>query len=178
MIHRVRFRLTYSSVAATVALFVALGGGAYAAVTFPANSVGTKQIQNNSVVAAKIKKNAVTSAKVLDNSLTGADIQEGSLANVPSALHANSSGALDKVTYKTATGTAPNGQTSGSATAACDPGQHVISGGVKVNDLINGLLLDEFPDAANTAWTARVGAVNVDVAFTVYAVCTSVTATG
>ena len=40
MVHRTRFRPTYSSVTATLALFVALSGGAYAAGAFPANSVG------------------------------------------------------------------------------------------------------------------------------------------
>ena len=180
MLSRVRLRPTYANVVATVALFIALGGGAYAAVTFPANSVGSKQIKKNAVLAANIKKNAVNGSKVLDNSLTGADIQESSLAQVPSAAHADASATLDKVTYKTATGIALRTLPFGAATAACDAGQHVIGGGVKVNDLFNGVTQDGFPDTANTAWTAHVlnASTTVDVSFTVYAVCTSVTTTG
>ena len=34
-----RLRVTYANVTATLALFVALGGGAYAATALPANSV-------------------------------------------------------------------------------------------------------------------------------------------
>lgn len=43
-------RLTYANVAATVALFVSLGGASYAAFALPSNSVGTKQLQLGAVV--------------------------------------------------------------------------------------------------------------------------------
>ena len=39
---RIRARLTYANIVATIALFIALGGGAYAAFKLPANSVGSK----------------------------------------------------------------------------------------------------------------------------------------
>src|SRR5256714_14985807 len=64
---RFRPRVTYANVVATLALFLALGGGAYAAFTLPANSVGTKQL----------KKNAVTSPKIKDRSLRAADLAKG-----------------------------------------------------------------------------------------------------
>jgi hypothetical protein len=38
-----------------LALAVALGGTGYAAVTLPANSVGTKQLRNGAVIGAKVK---------------------------------------------------------------------------------------------------------------------------
>jgi hypothetical protein len=66
-----------------LALFIALGGTSYAAVTLPANSVGTKQIKKNAVTSAKIKKNAVTSAKVKNGSLRQADFAAGSLPTGP-----------------------------------------------------------------------------------------------
>jgi hypothetical protein len=47
-------RLTYANVVATLALFVALGGGAYAATQLKKNSVGTKQLKNGAVTAAKL----------------------------------------------------------------------------------------------------------------------------
>jgi hypothetical protein len=47
-------RLTYANVIATLALFVALGGGAYAATRLPAKSVGTMQLKRGAVTRAKI----------------------------------------------------------------------------------------------------------------------------
>lgn len=44
MLYRTFGRLTYANVAATVALFVALGGASYAAVAIPANSVGSREL--------------------------------------------------------------------------------------------------------------------------------------
>jgi hypothetical protein len=47
-------RLTYANVVATLALFVALGGGAVAATTLGRNSVGTRQLKNGAVTEAKL----------------------------------------------------------------------------------------------------------------------------
>lgn len=47
-----------------IALFVALGGTAYAATRLARNSVGTKQLKNSAVTSSKIKNGAVTSAKL------------------------------------------------------------------------------------------------------------------
>jgi hypothetical protein len=47
-------RLTYANVVATLALFVALGGGAYAATQLKKNSVGTRQLKDGAVTAAKL----------------------------------------------------------------------------------------------------------------------------
>lgn len=44
------------NVIAYLALFVALGGTSYAALSLPANSVGTRQLQNHSVTPIKIGK--------------------------------------------------------------------------------------------------------------------------
>ena len=66
-------------IVACVALFIAMGGTSYAAVTLAANSVGTKQIKKNAVTSAKIKSAAVTAAKVKDGTLTGAKIKDATL---------------------------------------------------------------------------------------------------
>lgn len=60
---RLRPKLNYSNVIATVALFVALGGAAVAA-GIPRNSVGPRQLKRGAVTAAKIRKGAVTSGKL------------------------------------------------------------------------------------------------------------------
>ena len=67
-----RRHLSFSNVVSLLALFVALGGGAYAVAQLPRNSVGT----------AQLKANAVTSAKVKDGSLTSKDFKRGTLHTV------------------------------------------------------------------------------------------------
>ena len=56
---RVRRRPSPALAVALLALVVALGGTGYAAVVLPANSVGTKQLQNGAVVAAKVKSHSL-----------------------------------------------------------------------------------------------------------------------
>jgi Collagen triple helix repeat (20 copies) len=52
---RLRPHLTYANVMSTIAVFILLGGGAYAATKLPKNSVGTPQIKNNAVTTGKVK---------------------------------------------------------------------------------------------------------------------------
>jgi hypothetical protein len=54
----VRSRLTYANAMSTVAVFIALGGGAYA-VSVPRNSVGTTQLKANAVTGAKVKNRSL-----------------------------------------------------------------------------------------------------------------------
>ncbi len=82
-------RLTYANVMSSIAVFLVLGGTAFAATQLGKNSVGTKQLKKNAVTAAKIKKNAVTTAKVKNDAVTGAKVNEGTLGTVPSANVAN-----------------------------------------------------------------------------------------
>ena len=63
MIRRLRTKLTYSNVIASIALFAALGGVAVAAGV-PKNSVGPKQLKKGAVTGAKIRKGAVTAGKL------------------------------------------------------------------------------------------------------------------
>jgi hypothetical protein len=70
----VRRHLTFANVLSVIAVFIALGGGAYAAVKLKANSVGSKQVKPDSLV--------------------GQDVNEAALGRVPSAGDA---GTLDGV---------------------------------------------------------------------------------
>ena len=47
--------ITYANVVATLALFIALGGGAYAVTQLPKNSVTTVQVKNGSLLAKDFK---------------------------------------------------------------------------------------------------------------------------
>jgi hypothetical protein len=52
---RIRIRLTYANVMATLAVFLALGGGAYAAFHLPKNSVRSKNLVNKQVKKPDLK---------------------------------------------------------------------------------------------------------------------------
>jgi hypothetical protein len=86
---RIRSKITYANIVATLALFIALGGVSYAAVKLPANSVGEKQIKKNAVTGKKIKKNAITGDKIKPGTIKGTDISLASLGKVPSAASAD-----------------------------------------------------------------------------------------
>src|SRR3954451_18513690 len=53
-------RPRHGTIAAYLALFVALGGTSYAAASLPRNSVGTAQIQNQAVTGAKVRNGSLT----------------------------------------------------------------------------------------------------------------------
>lgn len=109
--------LNYANLMASIAVFLALGGGAYA-MTIPTGSVGAKQLKKNAVAAAKIKTGAVSGAKVKDDSLTGADVVESSLGTVPAANSANSAK------------TAESANTANSADSASTAGSAAIANSV------------------------------------------------
>jgi hypothetical protein len=53
-------RLSYANVVSTLALFIVLGGGAYAAATLPRNSVGRSQIRAHAVDTSELAPRSVT----------------------------------------------------------------------------------------------------------------------
>jgi hypothetical protein len=93
-VSRLRPRLTYANVMATIAVFIALGGASYAALKLPKNSVGTKQLKKNSVVTAKVKREAITAAKVKKGTLTGSQINASTLGTIPNATTAGDASTL------------------------------------------------------------------------------------
>jgi hypothetical protein len=90
---RIRPKLSYANVVATVALFLALSGGVVWAAhkitskqigkgavknkNLAKNAVKAKNLAKNAVTAAKIKKGAVTSAKIGDGAVNFAKIAAG-----------------------------------------------------------------------------------------------------
>jgi hypothetical protein len=106
MLSKIRRHLSFANVVSVIALFVALGGVAYAVDT-----VGSADVINNSLrsadlkddaavqsadvrddtlsngglAAADLKPDSVGTSEAADNSLTGNDIDESSLGEVPSA---------------------------------------------------------------------------------------------
>jgi hypothetical protein len=133
----IRQRLTFANVVACIALFVALGSGAYAATQLPKNSVGSKQI----------KKNAVNSAKVKDRSLQAIDFKEGQLPAGPQGPKGDTgapgaAGATSVVARRTVEPGIGN-NTQATTTADCEAGEHLVGGGAGfVNSATNAY---EFP---------------------------------
>jgi hypothetical protein len=80
MTARIRNKLTYSNVIASLALFVALGGAAVAA-GLPKNSVGPKQLKRNAVTAVKLHKGAVNSSKIARGAVTGGKLAASSVSS-------------------------------------------------------------------------------------------------
>jgi hypothetical protein len=88
-----RPRLTYANVAATIALFLAVGGGTvYAAFGLGKNDVHSKNIAPKAVKASDLAKNAVTSPKIKDGGVQAADLAAGVIAGVTADVTGSASG--------------------------------------------------------------------------------------
>src|SRR2546422_8041695 len=79
VLQRLRSRLTYANAMSTLAVFIALGGSSYAALTINGSS-----IRNHSVSGVKLRH----------NTLTGAQIRESQLGRVPRAKTADTLGGV------------------------------------------------------------------------------------
>ncbi|HKG36332.1 MAG TPA: hypothetical protein VKA89_07855 [Solirubrobacterales bacterium] len=104
-----------ATVIATIALFVAMGGGAYAALKAPKNSVSSRSIKNGQVKRPDLGANAVNGRKVADGSVSSADIQDGGVEAGDLAPGAVESEAPRDVTPNPLTPTDP-----------CDSGQTAV----------------------------------------------------
>ncbi|HEY0319042.1 MAG TPA: hypothetical protein VGC49_12225 [Solirubrobacterales bacterium] len=89
-------QLSPATVISCIALFVALGGAAYAAVKIPPNAVKAVNIAKQAVTNAKIKQQAVTSGKIKNGGVVAADLGAGSVINSKLANGAVTSSKLGK----------------------------------------------------------------------------------
>jgi hypothetical protein len=117
-------------VISVIALFVALGGGAYAAA-----KIDTSDIKGKAVTGAKINGDAIKSSKVKDGKLKGKDLKDETVSE--SKLGDGAVGSSKLGTLTTRPGTPVNvpggaGQNAfwivGTATASCLPNEKLISG--------------------------------------------------
>ena len=83
MLARFRARLTFANVVSMLALFIALGSGAYAAVRIDGST-----IKLNSIPGNRLMKRTVAGVRLSDDSVTGRQVKESSLGRVPRALSA------------------------------------------------------------------------------------------
>lgn len=115
MRHAFLNRPSPAMVVALLALFVALGGSGYAAVTINGkniskNSIAGPKLQNNTITAKKIRNRTLTGRKVKRNSLTGSEIRESSLGTVPKATNSTLLGGRAADTFLPVGGTAADSQ--------------------------------------------------------------------
>jgi hypothetical protein len=146
-------RLSSAHLIALVALFVSIGGTAWAAATINSgdvvdNSLKSRDLKDGKAVrgidvkdgslsggdvtdgsidTADLADDAVNSAKVNDNTLTGADVNESSFGVVPLATK------LANITVQRTDFTVSDGTDNG-VTVTCAAGQQAIAGGVRNDD--------------------------------------------
>jgi len=150
MFQRIRVRLTYANVMATVGVFIALGGTTYAATT---GSIDSREIKNNTIRGKDIRRGAVKSSDVKNGALLQRDFKRGELpagaAGPPGATGpagprglrglrglqgtngTNGTNGATNVTVRT--GDSSPGFTAGGTkqpARTCDPGERALSGGV------------------------------------------------
>jgi hypothetical protein len=78
-VQQITRRLTFSNVLSAIAVFLVLGGTAFAAAQLGKNSVGTKQLKKNAVTKAKIKKGAVSGDKLSNGAVTEGKLGSGAV---------------------------------------------------------------------------------------------------
>jgi|SRR3954447_17898765 hypothetical protein len=113
MLSRIRSRLTYANVVATLSLFLVLSGGTAVALT-GSNTVFSDDIVDNQVKAGDVRNDtlagggltapdlgpgSVGGSEVQSNSLTGPDVKESSLGRVPQAGNADTLDGLDAASF-------------------------------------------------------------------------------
>jgi hypothetical protein len=182
MLRRIRDRLTYANVVATIALFIALGGTAWAATALPRNSVGTNQIRNGAIRSADIRDRALQVRDISRRAraaLRGARGPAGPPGPAGGAGPGGAAGVAAKLTYKAVPGTVPPGPPPDNsaireATATCDPGQRATGGGASVENSDLMAVDASYPAPNGSGWTVQIsndpGATR---SFTVVAVCVS-----
>lgn len=144
MVSDLRAHLTYANVMATIAVFLALGGGAYA-LTLPSNSVqsrhiGKGQVKTSDIGKGQVKRSdigpdAITSAKVENFSLDTDDFGPTDQEQLRGPQGDKGDSGVANLKVRAVAGT-------DRVTAACQPGEHATGGGAHS---VNGYLVASAP---------------------------------
>jgi hypothetical protein len=143
---RFRKRLSFANVTSALALFIALGGTSYAAITLPANSVGRPQIRSSGVGQSEIAANAVGRSEIRtggvaqkelrNNSVGPGEIRDGRISPADLSDDAkNAVAELKGVTFRVAA-TEAGATTGGNAKSVArttDPGVYSVDLGQDVS---------------------------------------------
>jgi hypothetical protein len=186
-----RIRLTYANVVASIALFAALGGSSYAAI-----SVTGKQVRDASLSGRDVRNGSLTGGDVRDQSLLARDFKTGQLPVGPAGDRgpqgpigpqgpAGPQGLQGEpgvpgisgyqiVTFESSF----SSDNFKSATADCPSGKVAIGGGASVFGSVTGIALHgSGPSADGSSWSAGAQEiVNSAATWSVaaYAICANV----
>jgi hypothetical protein len=80
VLKRLRSKLTYANVMATIAVFFVLTGIGFAVAKLPKKSVGVKQLKNGAVHTKKIHKDAVNASKIKSSAVGRSEIASGAVS--------------------------------------------------------------------------------------------------
>ncbi len=183
-------RFTYANVMSTLAVFLALGGTGYAALT-----ITGKNVKDGSLTGRDIRSSSVSARHVKDGSLLASDFKPAQLPAGPAGARGpmgaqgppgqrGPSGpagapAATNVTVRSASAT---GKGSATATASCAPGERAVSGGFDIGGW--GATVSPFRSApvpnetgaTPTGWQATMlnqTSVSASTGVTTYVVCAS-----
>jgi hypothetical protein len=151
--------LTFSNVIAVIALFLALGGAAYAGSKLNGKnivngSIGGGKLRNETITANKIKKGTITSAQIAPGSITSNTINLTTLATVPSAQSATTATTAQSATTANTATTAKTADTATSASSATKADTATTAGTATNADSAKHADSADSAGHANTADTA------------------------
>ena len=141
-------------IVALTALFFALGGVGYAAVSLPRNSVGNAQLQNGSVGNWKLKSNAVGARKIINGSVGAKQVDSSQVQLRVS--NSCSTGAISSVGLSGSVTCTPTvGSEYGSNTAATTLGTSATRVAAQALAAGSSYLVMAYPHAVITAGAAN-----------------------
>lgn len=102
MSEKLRSKLSFANVTSVLALFIALGGTGYAAITLPRNSVGPNQIRQGAVGTSELRTGAVRSGDVRNRSIRLRDISTSARSSLRGQTGATGPAGPPGPTYRAA----------------------------------------------------------------------------
>ena len=160
MSNTLRSRLTYANVVATLALFSALGGSAYATLR-----VTGANVVDGSLTGADIRNGSLTGADIRNKSLTGSKIKSLTRANFRNGRLLTGGTTLSYVSKQ---GTI-NNDGFGAQSAQCPAGKLPVGGGFSLD--LPGTVYISQPNG--DSWIAQLQNGKPGTVFSVIAVCSS-----
>ena len=161
MMRLFRRRLTFANVTSLIALFVALGGTSYAALT-----ITGKNVKNSSLTGADIKNSSLSTKDVKNGSLLSQDFKAGQLPQGPKGDKGdkgdtglqgppgtNGTNGATNVTVRQGTLISVANGATGSVTASCLAGERATGGGSSVSGSTGWSVIDSFPTPGTTGST-------------------------
>jgi hypothetical protein len=135
-----RAKLSYANVVSTLCLFILLGGTAYATLSLPKNSVGTKQLKPNSVTGSKVKNGSIAALDLKSNAIA-ALVQSTSYTKTESDARYLRGTIVEVKSFKLGEGSSE----SSSKEVSCPTGYQAVGGGVDTSNTGNILVTASTP---------------------------------